>query len=74
MTASALFFGIGDEPYKLEWCDVQACAYDTIIAFTSKGRIFTELQSVREKLAATSNGKPKLWQFAKRLRSKLAQC
>ncbi|MBC8717670.1 GNAT family N-acetyltransferase [Ochrobactrum sp. Marseille-Q0166] len=66
-------FGIGDEPYKREWCDIEACVYDTVIPLTLKGRTFTAFQSIRKKLAATIKGNPKLWQFVKRLRSKLAR-
>lgn len=65
-------FGIGDEPYKREWCDIEACVYDTIIPLTLKGRAFTVLQSARKKLAAKIKGNPRLWQLVKRLRSKVA--
>ncbi len=66
-------FGIGDEPYKREWCDIESSIFDTIIPLTAKGKAFTALQSVRNKVIATVKGNPHLWQFAKALRSKLAK-
>lgn len=65
-------FGIGDEPYKREWCDIEACVYDTVIPLTLKGRAYTVLQFARKKLAAKIKGNPRLWQFVKHLRSKVA--
>ena len=66
-------FGIGDEPYKREWCDIQSSIYDTIIPLTAKGKAFTVLQSARSKMVATIKGNPRLWQLAKTMRSKLAR-
>lgn len=66
-------FGIGDEPYKREWCDVETFVYDTVIPVSLKGRAFTALQSIRNKIAATIKGNPKLWRLAKRLRSRLTR-
>jgi CelD/BcsL family acetyltransferase involved in cellulose biosynthesis len=66
-------FGIGDEPYKREWCDIQSSIYDTIIPLTAKGKAFTALQSARSKVVAAIKGNPRLWQLAKTLRSKLAR-
>lgn len=66
-------FGIGDEPYKREWCDIESNVYDTILPLTLKGNAFTALQSVRSKVVATVKGNPRLWQMAKALRSKLAR-
>lgn len=66
-------FGIGDEPYKREWCDIESNVYDTIVPLTLKGNAFTALQSVRSKVVATVKGNPRLWQMAKALRSKLAK-
>jgi CelD/BcsL family acetyltransferase involved in cellulose biosynthesis len=66
-------FGIGDEPYKREWCDIQSSIYDTIIPLTAKGKAFTVLQSARSKMVAAIKGNPRLWQLAKTMRSKLAR-
>ncbi len=65
-------FGIGDEPYKREWCNIEACVYDTVVPLTLKGRSYTVLQSARKKLVAKIKRNPRLWQFVKRLRSKVA--
>lgn len=66
-------FGIGDESYKREWCDIQSSIYDTIIPLTAKGKAFTVLQSARSKMVAAIKGNPRLWQLAKTMRSKLAR-
>lgn len=64
-------FGIGDEPYKREWCDVESSIYDTIIPLSMTGKAFTVLQSARSKVVATVKGNPHLWQLAKTLRARL---
>lgn len=64
-------FGIGDEPYKREWCDIESSIYDTIIPLSLKGRAFTVLQSARSKIVAKVKGNPRLWQLAKTLRARL---
>ena len=66
-------FGIGDEPYKREWCDIESNVYDTVIPLTAKGKTFTVAQAIRSKIVATIKGNPRLWQFTKTLRSKLAK-
>ncbi len=64
-------FGIGDEPYKREWCDIESHIYDTIIPLSVKGRAFTVLQSALSKIVAKVKGNPRLWQLAKALRARL---
>ncbi|TCQ82684.1 CelD/BcsL family acetyltransferase involved in cellulose biosynthesis [Ochrobactrum sp. BH3] len=66
-------FGIGDEPYKREWCDIESRIFDAFVPLTTKGKAFTALQSIRSQAIATVKGNPRLWQFAKALRSKLAK-
>lgn len=66
-------FGIGDEPYKRDWCDIETCIYDTVIPLTMKGKAFTALQSVRKILASKIKGNPRLWHLVKLLRSKLGR-
>lgn len=66
-------FGIGDEPYKREWCDIERTIYDTLVPLSAKGRFFTALQSVRNGIAGGLKRNPRLWGFAKTLRSRLAK-
>ena len=66
-------FGIGDEPYKREWCDIERTIYDTLVPLSAKGRSFTALQSVRNGIAGGLKRNPRLWGFAKTLRSRLAK-
>ena len=65
-------FGIGDEPYKRKWCDIECVIYDTLVPLSAKGRLFTALQSIRNGIAGSIKGNPHLWRLAKILRSKLA--
>ncbi len=66
-------FGIGDEPYKREWCDIERTIYDTLVPLSAKGRLFTALQSTRNAVAGSLKRNPRLWDMAKALRSKLAK-
>jgi CelD/BcsL family acetyltransferase involved in cellulose biosynthesis len=34
-------FGVGDEPYKRSWCDIETHHRDSTYAFTAKGRAYT---------------------------------
>jgi len=66
-------FGIGDEPYKREWCDLEFTIYDTLIPLSTKGKFFTVLQSVRNAIAGSIKRNPRLWGLAKTLRSRFAK-
>ncbi len=33
-------FGIGDEPYKREWCDIERTIYDTLVPLSAPGANF----------------------------------
>ncbi len=66
-------FGIGDEPYKREWCDIELTIYDTLVPLSAKGKLFTALQSVRNAIAGSLKRNPRLWGLAKTLRSRFAR-
>ena len=66
-------FGIGDEPYKREWCDIERTIYDTLVPLSAKGRLFTTLQSTRNAIAGSLKRNPRLWSLAKTLRSRFAK-
>lgn len=63
-------FGIGDEPYKREWCDIERTIYDTLVPLSVKGKLFTALQSARNAVAGGLKRNPRLWGLAKTLRSR----
>ncbi|MEJ5018974.1 GNAT family N-acetyltransferase [Ochrobactrum vermis] len=66
-------FGIGDEPYKREWCDIELKIYDTLVPLSAKGKLFTALQSARNAVAGSLKRNPRLWSLAKTLRSRFAK-
>ncbi|MFQ0814680.1 hypothetical protein AVM02_02715 [Brucella anthropi] len=70
---SVYSFGIGDEPYKREWCDIERTIHDTLVPLSARGRLFTTLQSTRNAIAGSLKRNPRLWGLAKRLRSRLAK-
>jgi CelD/BcsL family acetyltransferase involved in cellulose biosynthesis len=37
---SVLDFGVGDEPYKRSWCDIETHHQDSTYAFTARGRLY----------------------------------
>jgi CelD/BcsL family acetyltransferase involved in cellulose biosynthesis len=37
---AAFDFGVGDEPYKRSWCDIETKHADSMKAFTAKGRVY----------------------------------
>lgn len=66
-------FGIGDEPYKREWCDIETVIYDTIMPLSTTGKIFTVLDSIKTHAVASIKSNPRLWQATKDLRRKFAR-
>jgi CelD/BcsL family acetyltransferase involved in cellulose biosynthesis len=66
-------FGVGDEPYKRDWCDIELEIFDTVLPLSAKGRLFVALQSARSAAAGTIKRNPRLWRLAKRIRAKLAR-
>ncbi|OIS93570.1 GNAT family N-acetyltransferase [Brucella cytisi] len=66
-------FGIGDEPYKREWCDIERTIYDTLVPLSARGKLFTTLQSARDAIAGSLKRNPRLWSLTKTLRSRFAK-
>ncbi|SPL65027.1 GNAT family N-acetyltransferase [Ochrobactrum soli] len=66
-------FGVGDEPYKRDWCDIELEIFDTVLPLSAKGRLFGALQSLRSAVASTIKRNPRLWRLAKRIRARLAR-
>lgn len=64
-------FGIGDEPYKRSWSDIELPTYDTDISLTAKGRVFQAWLRVRRKLVRMIKKNDAVWARVKKLRSML---
>ncbi|KXF77681.1 hypothetical protein ATN84_10080 [Paramesorhizobium deserti] len=61
-------FGIGDEPYKRDWCDIVEPLYDCMAGFTLKGRAHVAAYRLRNVAAAAIKNNPRAWAAAKKLR------
>ena len=46
---SVYSFGIGDEPYKRSWCDIEIPTYDTNVSFDGQGQDVCRLSGWRAK-------------------------
>lgn len=64
-------FGIGEEKYKRDWCDIEQPLYDSHIALTFTGRLNASLNQLRSGLVYRIKTNKYLWPLAKKLRSKL---
>lgn len=64
-------FGIGDEPYKRRWCDIETTHYDTTIGLTLTGRMKAGTHQVRSRIVHTIKSNDRVWSAAKSLRKAL---
>ncbi|PSH67874.1 GNAT family N-acetyltransferase [Phyllobacterium brassicacearum] len=64
-------FGIGDEPYKRSWCDIEIPTYDTNISLTTKGRMYAGYLAGRERLVQKVKQNDVVWARVKKVRSRL---
>ncbi len=64
-------FGIGEEKYKRDWCDIEQPLYDSHIALTFKGRLSATFNQLRSGLVYRIKTNKHLWPLVKKLRSKL---
>ncbi|MBB2970489.1 GNAT family N-acetyltransferase [Mesorhizobium sp. RMAD-H1] len=64
-------FGIGDEPYKRDWCDRVEPLYDSMAGFTLTGRAHVAAYRARNAAAAAIKNNAQLWTAAKKLRGLL---
>lgn len=64
-------FGIGEEKYKRDWCDIEQALYDSHIALRFSGQINAALSRIRSELIYRIKNNPHLWGLAKKLRRKL---
>jgi len=61
-------FGVGDELFKRNWCEIETWQRDTIIPLSARGRAFAASKSVRNALVRSLKRNKKLWGTAKRIR------
>lgn len=65
-------FGVGDEPYKRQWCDVETVHFDTVLPLTWKGRIAALRFGAVARAKSVVKKTPALWRLAKAIRRRLA--
>ena len=66
-------FGIGDEPYKRAWCDIETRNFDTAIGLTLTGRARVAAHTGRSRAVRALKSNERAWALAKRLRKALAR-
>ena len=64
-------FGIGEEKYKRDWCDIEQALYDSHIALTFGGRLSATANQLRSGLIYRIKTNRHLWPLVKKLRQKL---
>lgn len=65
-------FGIGDEPYKRDWCDIELPLYDGMVGFTMKGRAYAAAYRARNAATAMIKRNAWAWGLAKKLRGRIS--
>jgi len=72
-TGVAIFdFGIGDEPYKRSWCDIETVHMDTTIGLTLPGKARAFAQDWRSRAVRTIKTNDRVWSAVKTARRALA--
>ncbi|SFJ08766.1 Acetyltransferase involved in cellulose biosynthesis, CelD/BcsL family [Phyllobacterium sp. CL33Tsu] len=64
-------FGIGDEPYKRSWSEIETPTYDNDISLTAKGRLFSLYLGARGSVVRRIKQNEKVWAMVKTARAKL---
>ncbi len=65
-------FGVGDEPYKRSWCDMELRLRDVAVPLGARGRVLAALLRLRKRAVEIVKGNPRLWTLAKSIRRRTA--
>jgi len=63
-------FGVGDEPYKRSWCDIETDHFDVWMPMTTRGKLLAGALSAKARLKALVKHSPLAWRIWKVLRSR----
>lgn len=63
-------FGVGDEPYKRLWCDLETTQFDVLVPLTIGGRLLRGGMRVANWLKSSVKNRPAIWRLAKALRKR----
>jgi CelD/BcsL family acetyltransferase involved in cellulose biosynthesis len=61
-------FGVGDEPFKRSWCNIETAQYNTAIALTWKGAFAANVESLKTNLKRWVKSNKRLYQWLKTMR------
>lgn len=65
--------GVGDEPYKRSWCDIETRHFDVFLALTPVGRVLVAAQRAKTRAIAAIKGNAFAWRIAKAVRGAAIQ-
>ena len=65
-------FGIGDEPYKRTWCDIETRHVEVVVPLTAKGQILALQLRLDARLRAFVKSSPLIWNITKLVRKRAA--
>jgi CelD/BcsL family acetyltransferase involved in cellulose biosynthesis len=65
-------FGVGDEPHKRRWCDVEVRHFDVVVPLGLKGRLLAHALQAAKGLKRYVRNTPALWKIVKSLRRRVA--
>lgn len=63
-------FGVGDEPFKRSWCNIQTSQYNTMIALTTKGAVAARIEAMQTRAKRMIKSNKRLYTWLKNLRKK----
>lgn len=64
-------FGIGDEPYKRAWCEIETTHRDTVIPLSARGHVQSWMQTGRNRFVRSLKGNRRVWSAAKQIRRRI---
>ncbi|MCI5073739.1 GNAT family N-acetyltransferase [Oricola sp.] len=64
-------FGVGDEPFKRAWCEIETLHHDTVIPLTPRGRLIAAAMSIRCALVRAVKHNKRIWKAVKQLRRQI---
>lgn len=62
--------GVGDEPYKRSWCDLETHHFDVIVPLTMRGKLLAAGLTTTGRLKAAIKNSPLAWRLIKAIRSR----
>ena len=66
-----LDLALGDEKYKLEWCDEHKALQTSVLPLTLKGKIIAPILRIRAGVMKFMAAKPKLYEHGKALKQRM---